>query len=84
MPTHKPKNDNGGSTAELFLHTLNSAPDLVRRKFLREQSLPRMLYKFKAVSPEKPHILEDIIVHSRLYLSSPESFNDPFDMKPGV
>ena len=84
MPTHQPRNDHGRSMAELILHTLNSAPDLDRRKFLRKQSLPSMLYKFKAVSHEKPHILEDIIVHSKLYLSSPETFNDPFDMKPRV
>ena len=51
---------------------------------LRMQSLPGMLYKFKAVSHEKPYILEDIILNSKLYLSSPETFNDPFDMKPRV
>jgi len=84
MPTHQPSNENGRSMAELILHALNSAPELDRRKMLRGQSLPSMLYKFKVVSPEKPYILEDILVNSRLYLSSPETFNDPFDMKPRV
>ena len=86
MPTHQPSNPNfnGMSRAELVLQELNAAPELDRRKILRRQSLPSMLYKFKGVSPEKPYILEDIIVSSRFYLSSPESFNDPFDMKPRV
>lgn len=84
MPTHKPSSDNSKSTTELILHALNSASEIDRRKFLRRQNTPSMLYKFKAVNLEKPHILEDIIVNSRLYLSSPESFNDPFDMKPRV
>jgi len=84
MPTHQPSSVNSKGKAELILHALNSAPEIDRRKFLRRQSYPSMLYKFKAVNLEKPHILEDIIVNSRLYLSSPESFNDPFDMKPRV
>ena len=84
MPTHQPRNYNASGMAELILHALNSAPELDRRKMLRVQRLPGMLYKFKTVSTEKPYILEDIIVNSKLYLSSPESFNDPFDMKPRV
>jgi len=84
MPTHQSINDNSKSTAELILHALDSATEIDRRKFLSRQSFPSMLYKFKAVNIEKSHVLEDIIVNSRLYLSSPELFNDPFDMKPRV
>jgi hypothetical protein len=57
-------------------------PEIDRRRFLRKQKLPLALYKFKSVNTEKPHILEDIIASSRLYLSSPQSFNDLFDLKP--
>jgi hypothetical protein len=57
-------------------------PEIDRRRYLRSQRLPLALYKFKSVNTEKPHILEDIILNSRLYLSSPQSFNDLFDMKP--
>ena len=83
-PTHQSSHGNPLSKAEAILHELNSAPEIDRRKFLRSQSFPSVLYKFKAVDIKKPHILEDIVVGSRLYLSSPELFNDPFDMKPRV
>jgi hypothetical protein len=83
-PTHQSSHGNPTSKAEMILHALNSAPAICRRNFLRSQSFPSMLYKFKTVDVEKPHILEDIVIGSRLYLSSPDSFNDPFDMKPRV
>jgi hypothetical protein len=81
-PTHQSSHGNPKSKAETILHALNSAPEIDRIKYLRSQSFPSMLYKLKAVDIERPQILEDIIVDSRLYLSSPELFNDPFDMKP--
>jgi hypothetical protein len=76
-----PQSD-GRTKAEYNLRTLGLATEIDRRKFLRNQNLPVSLYKFKSVNPEKPYILEDIIVNSKLYLSSPQSFNDLFDMKP--
>lgn len=49
--------------------------------------LPRFLYKFRSFDPSDDvsvdHI-RDIVVKSRLWLSSPADFNDPFDMKASV
>jgi Protein of unknown function (DUF2971) len=45
--------------------------------------LPRFLYKFRSVLPTDAASvdrLRDVIVRSRLYLASPLSFNDPYDM----
>ena len=40
------------------------------------------LYKFKSMSGEsRDHVL-DIIIHSRIYFSSPKEFNDPLDCAP--
>ncbi len=72
----------GGTKADDILRALSLAPEIDRRRYLRKQNMPLTLYKFKSVNTEKPYILEDIMVSSRLYLSSPQSFNDLFDMKP--
>jgi hypothetical protein len=72
----------GSTNADKILRALTLMPEIDRRRHFRKQSLPLTLYKFKSVNKEKPHILEDIVVNSRLYLSSPQSFNDLFDMKP--
>jgi len=44
--------------------------------------LPRFLYKYRSIIPtDKQSVdrLRDILVRSRLWFSSPEDFNDPFD-----
>jgi hypothetical protein len=48
--------------------------------YLRQQVIPRYLYKFRAALPDSYRSMEDILVHSKLWLSSPTDFNDPFDM----
>lgn len=61
-----------------------------RRRFLRRKvrpSYPRYIYKFRRLDPDRADAnrsLVDILVESRLWLSSPESFNDPFDMTARV
>jgi len=84
MPSHQTASPQPQmlSNADLILNMLCRARESDRRKFLRKQSLPDYLYKFKRVDLQKPKYLEDIIVNSTLFLSSPSSFNDPFDMKP--
>jgi hypothetical protein len=63
-----------------IVHDLRRSSYRARRKFLNSQSYPRFLYKFKAADERLTPHLEDIVIHSRLYLSSPRQFNDPFDM----
>jgi hypothetical protein len=84
MPSHQPARPEPKTShkAELILSTLIRASESDRRQFLHKQSLPDFLYKFRKVDLEKPGRLEDIIIRSNLFLSSPTSFNDPFDMKP--
>ncbi len=45
---------------------------------------PRFLYRYSHIDPNEQKSIDharDIIVRSRLWLSSPRDFNDPFDMK---
>ncbi len=57
-----------------------------RRIFLWKRTSPRpsrFLYKFRSLDPSNPTSVDrirDVIVRSRLWLSSPVDFNDPFDM----
>lgn len=63
-----------------------------RRLFLAKEpqksSYPHFLYKFKSLRSGKDDArikqLRDILVESRLWLSSPRKFNDPFDMTARV
>ena len=66
--------------------TLNKVLDTLdyfqTRKFLkRHGKYPRFLYKFRRLqtAADIKH-LREIIVRSELWLSSPEKFNDPFDV----
>jgi hypothetical protein len=72
------------SRAETILDLLNRASERDRRFYLREKGMPDYLYKFKKVDLERPGHLEDILINSSLFLSSPTSFNDAFDMLPRV
>lgn len=60
-----------------------------RRRFLWNRTKPRtkrflrFLYKFRVLDPSDPvsvNRIRDVVVRSRLWLSSPADFNDPFDM----
>jgi hypothetical protein len=56
-----------------------------RRKLLRQciPELPRFLYKFRSIAPTDETSIDrirDVLVRSRLWLSSAIDFNDPFDM----
>lgn len=76
------------------LHTLidhlNGLSYRERRLFLWHQldpRLPRFLYKFRALDPSSARSIDhirDLVVRSRLWLSSPKDFNDPFDMSAHV
>jgi hypothetical protein len=49
--------------------------------------MPRFLYKFRGLDPNdltSVDRMKDFIVRSRLWLSSPFDFNDPFDMQAKV
>jgi Protein of unknown function (DUF2971) len=61
-----------------------------RRRFLRKNikpAYPRFLYRYIAGNPADDKWatrLRDVLVKSRLWLSTPVDFNDPFDMKGQV
>lgn len=59
-----------------------------RRRWLRQgvwsSKKPRHLYKYKAVKPgdqQSVSELRDMVVESLLWMSSPETFNDPADLQ---
>jgi hypothetical protein len=69
------------------MHRLKTAPNLPARRILRREVkpvYPRFIYKYKNLDPmdsESVRHAREIIVDSRLWLSSPVDFNDPFDMR---
>lgn len=83
-----------GNPADLFMedriNDLNSLPYLERRIEIARKITPkpnRFLYKYKAIDPNSDRSedqIRDILVRSRLWLSSPADFNDPFDIFPTV
>lgn len=69
-----------------FLNYLNQQPIHNRRKLLNTRSkiqpYPHFIYKYLPLNDDKhKKFLRDYLVESKLWLSSPNSFNDPFDMK---
>src|SRR4051812_16457938 len=72
------------------LSAILALPYWKRRLFLWhriEPREPRFLYKYRLLDVKQPDTLvftRDIIVGSRLWLSSPRDFNDPFDMTADV
>lgn len=77
-----------GTNQKNFLLRLDQLPPHKRRKELNSKSgdkpYPRFLYKFRpliANNTELTNRLRDYLVESRLWLSSPAAFNDPFDMR---
>lgn len=68
---------------ETFLRILRGANYYQTRKLLKEYAAkyPRFLYKYRRLqNTEDANHLQQIMVRSELWLSSPKNFNDPFDM----
>jgi hypothetical protein len=68
-----------------WLNYIDSLPYFKRRLKIAQKTDPpltRFLYKYKSISETDTSIdrLRDLLVRSRLWLSSPIDFNDPFDM----
>jgi Protein of unknown function (DUF2971). len=58
-----------------------------RCAFLRQDSVPRFLYKYRtSLQMDSPLVdrHRDLIVRSQLFLASPARFNDPYDMSVQV
>ena len=69
------------------LHALMTAPLWSRRKYLRRAGYPRFLYKYRSFDHEDVSSvsrLRDVAIDSKLWLSSPLDFNDPFDMSTRI
>jgi hypothetical protein len=74
---------------ENFIYSINQEPIWKRLKLLNSRSqskpYPHFLYKYRPLpsneSTEQIKQLRDYLVESRLWLSSPSVFNDPFDMR---
>jgi hypothetical protein len=66
---------------------LKTAPYLAARRILQrgiKPGYPRFIYKYKHLDPTDSKSVQhaqELIVGSRLWLSSPADFNDPFDMR---
>ncbi len=63
---------------------MEALPYFQRRLFVSKliKSIPpRFLYKYKSLSGEGDSHIRDILIHSKLWLSSPSDFNDPFDLE---
>ena len=70
-----------------FVEYVSSVEYRKRCAILRRESLPHFLYKFRscvASDDTARDRLRDVIVRSRLFLSSPVSFNDPYDTSAQV
>lgn len=74
---------------ESLIHTINQQPIWKRLKLINSKSqsnpYPRFVYKYRPISlgdlEGQINQLRDYLVESRLWLSSPAAFNDPFDMR---
>ena len=69
--------------SETFNRILDTLDYFQTRKFLKLHAAkyPRFLYKFRRLqTADDMNHLREIIVRSELWLSSPDNFNDPFDM----
>lgn len=71
---------------ESFIQSINQQPIWRRLKLINSKSqsnpYPRFLYKYRPLNLEgQINQLRDYLVESRLWLSSPVAFNDPFDMR---
>lgn len=74
-----------------WLDYVQNLPYFERRLEIARKSKPprlsRFLYKYKSLdeaNPTSTDRLRDLLVRSRLWLSSPVDFNDPFDMSAKI
>lgn len=71
---------------ESITKALESIPVRLRRKIITrfpKNPYPRFVYKYRNLDPHSTDSIErlkQIVLNSKLWLSSPEDFNDPFDM----
>lgn len=81
-----PPTGSSGIRFEAMIQHMDGLNYWQRRVFLWHRVAPhlaRFLYKFRPLVPDNKTSVDhmrDILVRSRLWLSSPVSFNDPFDM----
>lgn len=79
-----------GLEASEFLLGIEKLPYRVRRTYCWENLEPRIerfTYKYSSLNPLSEISIDrsrDILVHSRIWLSSPEDFNDPFDCQAQI
>lgn len=69
---------------EEYFRALEIQPYRMRRQILAKQNIRPFFYKFTTLDPRRDESVDhtrDVIVRSRLYLSAPGDFNDPFDAK---
>jgi hypothetical protein len=84
-----PSNSNALSTTAIE-QWLVAKPYFFRRIALAKQfrpEAPRFIYKYRSISPDNLQSirhLRDVLIESKLWLSSPRDFNDPFDMSASV
>ena len=81
-PPDAPRWDWIDGPANRRIEYLAKLPYFARRLHLAKYNVPRetrFLYKLMRASPLS--YIRDIIIKSRLYLSAPAAFNDPFDMR---
>jgi len=75
---------------EELVRYIHSLPYLKRRVEIARIFTPRpnrFLYKYKSIHLDKENSVNqvrDILVKSRLWLSSPDDFNDPYDMSANI
>lgn len=74
---------------ESFIYSVNQHPIWERLKLINASSqsnpYPRFIYKYRPLNNNELDVqikqLRDYVVESKLWLSSPLAFNDPFDMR---
>jgi Protein of unknown function (DUF2971) len=81
MPFENPEEEEFADFNELVTQ-LESRSYRERVRLLSRARVPisRFRYKFCSLDDKRVNYLRDILVRSRLWLSSPDDFNDPFDM----
>lgn len=70
-----------------LLYKLKSRPKWAIRRALADVDCPRYLYKYFSLDSEIPDSVRNVrsvVVDSRLWLSRPSEFNDPFDFRADV
>lgn len=70
---------------ERVLRMLDRMSPWERRLQMRRTGVPRHFYKYRAIPPASDangrQILESLLLDNKLWLATPNTFNDPFDGK---